>query len=133
MMKLVKVLITPERLECFKKALKEDGFTGMTIMAVEGQVNQNALPHEHCDGITPFDLLPRIQIEMVVDYYNVDHVISTIVDVCRIEKIAQCRIMVVPVEKAIRVLKGEVVEEFIAGGSSWTASSAIAGMRSAKE
>ena len=133
MMKLVKILITPERLECFKKALKEDGFTGMTIMAVEGQVDENRIPREHCDGVMPFDLLPRIQVEMVVDYYNVDHVISTIVELCRTEKIAHCRIIVVPVEKAIRVLKGEVVEEFIAGGACGTASCMIAGMNPAKE
>lgn len=117
-MKLVKAIITPERLESLKKALGENGFTGMIITALDIQREQKNMPDEHCDGFFPFDLQPRVQIEIVVDYPDVDHLISTIVESCRAEQIGNCRIMVIPLEKTISILNGEVLEEFVIPGTT---------------
>ena len=116
-MKLVKAILKPERFEFVRKVLEENKFTGMTITAVDGQGDQKHFPPDNCNSLNSFDLLPRIQIDIVVDYARVDPLIGTIVETCRTEHVGDCRIFVIPVEKAIRVVKGEVLEEFQAGGT----------------
>ena len=117
-MKLVRAILMPEGFEFVRKALEENGFTGMTVTTVEGRGEQKRFPPENCKSLKSFDILPRIQIDMVVDYTKVDPLIGTIVETCRTEQCGDCRIFVIPVEKAIRVLKGEVHEEFLAGSTS---------------
>jgi len=116
-MKLVKIIIRPERFGFVKYGLEENGFYGMTITAVEGQGEQKRISPEPCKGLKAFDLHPKIQIEIVVDYDRVDYLISTIAESCRNENISDCRIYIIPVEKTIRILKGEVLEESPVGGT----------------
>lgn len=117
-MKLVKIIITPERFESLKNILKENGFADMMIMAVDAQREQNMRPDERCDGHMSFDLQPRIQIDIVVNYNDVDHLISTIVESCRAKNIANCRIVVMPVEKTVTILNGEIQETFVIAGTT---------------
>lgn len=116
-MKLVKAILRPEQFEFVRKALEENGYTCMTITVSEGHGERKHFPTENCDSLNSFDLLPRIQIDIVVDYAKVDPLIGTIVETCRTEHVGDCRIFVIPVEKAIRVVKGEVLQEFHAGGN----------------
>jgi nitrogen regulatory protein P-II 1 len=116
-MKLVKAILKPERFEFVRKALEENGFTGMTVTTVDGQGEQKHFPPDNCDSLNSFDLQPRIQIDIVVDYAKVDTLIGTIVETCRTEYVGDCRICVIPVEKGIRVVKGEVLEEIQTGGT----------------
>jgi len=132
-MKLVRTILRPERFEFVRKALEENRFTGMTITAVDGQGDQKHFPPDNCDGLNSFDLLPRIQIDIVVDYAKVDPLISTIVETCRTEHVGDCRIFVIPVEKAIRVLKGEVLEEFLVGGTFGIVVPGFAGLSATDE
>jgi nitrogen regulatory protein P-II 1 len=116
-MKLVKAIFRPEQFIIIKNALEENGFLNMTITPVEGQGELKHISHDHCDSVSAFDLLPRIQIEMVVDSSQVDHLIGTIGETCRTEHVGDGRIYVIPVEKAIRVLNGEILVESPQGGS----------------
>lgn len=102
-MKLVKAIIRPERLEPLKKALEENGFTGMTITAVRGRGEQNRLVLEYRCGLMMVGLLPKIQVELMVNYYNVDHVVTIILESCRTGNQGDGKIFVLPIDNAIRM------------------------------
>lgn len=116
-MKLVKAIIKPERFEFVKKALEENGFYGMTVMEVMGRGEQKGIALEYRGGKMMVDLLPKIQLEIVVNYDKVDLLISTIVESCRTGKVGDGRIFVTDVEKAIRIRTGEAQEETRVGGT----------------
>jgi nitrogen regulatory protein P-II 1 len=107
-MKLVKTIIKPERLEFVKKALDENGFNGMTITEVQGRGEQKGITLEYRGGLMTVDLLPKIQIEIVVRDNDLDSLISTISESARTGKIGDGKIFVIPVEKAIRIRTGEM-------------------------
>lgn len=106
-MKLVKAIIKPERFEFVKKALEEKGFNGMTITEVKGRGEQKGISLEYRGGLMTVDLLPKIQIEIVVKAADLDSLISTISESARTGKIGDGKIFVIPVEKAIRIRTGE--------------------------
>jgi nitrogen regulatory protein P-II 1 len=116
-MKMVKAIIKPERFEFVKTALEENGFNGMTVTGVEGRGDQKGITLEYRGGHMTVDLLPKIQIEIVVDYDKVDRVIGIISESCRTGKVGDGRIFVIPVEKAIRIRTGETLEESPVGGT----------------
>ena len=106
-MKLVKAIIKPERFEFVKKALEEKGFNGMTITEVKGRGEQKGISLEYRGSLMTVDLLPKIQIEIVVKAADLDSLISTISESARTGKIGDGKIFVIPVEKAIRIRTGE--------------------------
>lgn len=106
-MKLVKAVIKPERFEFVKKALEDAGFKGMTITEVRGRGEQKGIALEYRGGLMTVDLLPKIQIEIVVRAAEVDALISTISEAAKTGKIGDGKIFVIPVEKAIRIRTGE--------------------------
>ncbi|PKL65121.1 MAG: transcriptional regulator [Methanomicrobiales archaeon HGW-Methanomicrobiales-3] len=110
-MKQVKAIIKPERFESVKKALEENGFSGMTITNVNGRGDQKGITLEYRGGRMNVDLLPKIEIEMVVNYDRVDLLVSTITQSCRSGRIGDGRIFVSPVEKVVRIRTGESLEE----------------------
>lgn len=110
-MKLVKAIIKPERFESVKNAVEKNGFSGMTITEVKGRGEQKGITLAYRGGRMNVDLLPKIQIEMVVNYDQVDFLISTIAESCRTGKVGDGRIFVTPVERVVRIRTGESLEE----------------------
>jgi len=106
-MKLVKAIIKPERFEFVKKALEDKGFNGMTITEVKGRGEQKGITLEYRGGQYIVDLLPKIQLEIVVRDTDVDILITIITDSARTGKIGDGKIFVLPVEKSIRIRTGE--------------------------
>ena len=109
-MKLVKAIINPERFEFVKKAMEEKGFKGMTITEVKGRGEQKGITLEYRGGLMTVDLLPKIQIEIVIRDSDLDVLISTLMESARTGKIGDGKIFVMPVEKSIRIRTGEIEE-----------------------
>jgi len=107
-MKLIKTIIKPERLEFVKKALEDKGFNGMTITEVKGRGEQKGIALEYRGGLMTVDLLPKVQLELVVKDSDVDSLIATIAESARTGKIGDGKIFVIPVEKSIRIRTGEI-------------------------
>jgi nitrogen regulatory protein P-II 1 len=107
-MKLVKAVIKPERFEFVKKALEEKGYIGMTITEVKGRGEQKGIALQYRGKVMSVDMLPKIQIEIVVRDESVDDLVATITQASRTGKIGDGKIFVLPVEKAIRIRTGEV-------------------------
>jgi nitrogen regulatory protein P-II 1 len=106
-MKLVKTVIKPERFEFVKKALEDKGFKGMTITEVKGRGEQKGITLEYRGGLMTVDLLPKIQLEIVVRDNELDTLITALMESARTGKIGDGKIFVIPVEKSIRIRTGE--------------------------
>jgi nitrogen regulatory protein P-II 1 len=106
-MKMVKAIVKPERFEFVKKALEDKGFIGMTVTEVKGRGAQKGITLEYRGGLMTVDMLPKIQIEIVVRDSDLDSLISIIMEAARTGKIGDGKIFVLPVEKSIRIRTGE--------------------------
>ena len=106
-MKMVKAIVKPERFEFVKKALEDKGFNGMTITEVKGRGAQKGITLEYRGGLMTVDLLPKIQIEIVVRDSDTDNLVSIIMEAARTGKIGDGKIFILPVEKSIRIRTGE--------------------------
>jgi len=107
-MKLVKAIIKPERFEIVKKALEEKGVTSMTTTEVQGRGEQKGITLEYRGKQMIVDMLPKIQIEIIVRDKEVDELIATIIGAARTGRIGDGKIFVLPVDAAIRIRTGEM-------------------------
>ena len=105
---MVKAIIKPERFEFVKKALEEQGFAGMTIVEVKGRGEQKGITLEYRGKAMIVDMLPKIQIEIVIRDEYLDDLIAAITGAAKTGKIGDGKIFIMPVEKAIRIRTGEV-------------------------
>jgi len=106
-MKLIKTIIKPERFEFVKKALEEKGFKGMTITDVKGRGEQKGITLEYRGGLMTVDLLPKVQLEIVVRDSEVDTLITTLMESARTGKIGDGKIFILPVGGVFRIRTGE--------------------------
>jgi len=106
-MRMIKAILKPERFEFVKKALEDKGFISMTITEVRGRGEQKGISLEYRGGLMTVDMLPKIQLEIVVKEKDVDTVITTITESARTGKIGDGKIFVIPVERSIRIRTGE--------------------------
>lgn len=107
-MKLVKAIIKPERFEFVKKALEDKGFVSMTTYEIRGRGTQKGIFLEYRGGLMTVDMLPKVQIEIVVKEKDVDTLITTITESARTGKFGDGKIFIIPVEKSIRIRTGEM-------------------------
>lgn len=107
-MKLIKAIIKPERFEIVKRALEDKGVTGMTVTSVEGRGEQKGITLEYRGKPMVVDMLPKIQIEMIVRDQEVNDLVETVIESARTENIGDGKIFILPVDMAIRVRTGEL-------------------------
>jgi len=85
--------------ERVKNALKGIGIVPLTAYPVQGRGVQG--------GIPPYDLLPKIKIELVVKDEDLEKVIDAIIMSARSGTSGDGKIFVMPVEDAIRIRTGK--------------------------
>jgi nitrogen regulatory protein P-II 1 len=107
-MKMVVAIIRPEKLESVKKALEAKGFVAMTVTEVKGRGEQKGITLQFRGRTMEVDLLPKMEIVMVVKDEDVDTVIDTIVQSARTGRYGDGKIFVLPVERSVRIRTGEV-------------------------
>lgn len=107
-MKLIKAIIKPERFEIVKKALEDKGVTGMTVSEVQGRGEQKGITLEYRGKPMVVDMLPKIQIELIVRDNETDDLVATIIGSARSGRIGDGKIFILPVDAAIRVRTGEL-------------------------
>jgi nitrogen regulatory protein P-II 1 len=110
-MQFIKAIIKPERLDAVKAALEESGFFGMTITEVQGRGEQKGISLQYRGGTIVVDLIPKVEIELVVSDKTVDAVVEAIKKGAYTGKIGDGRIFIMPVSKSIKIRTNEVIEE----------------------
>ena len=106
-MMLVKAIIRPEKFESVKSALEDIGTHGMTVSEVKGRGEQKGISLQYRGKSYSVDLLPKIQVEVVIRDEDCEKVIAAISGAARTGKIGDGKIFLLPVHRVIRIRTGE--------------------------
>jgi len=103
----IDIIIKQSKFEILKEAMNEIGITGMTVTQVLGCGIQKG-KHEYYRGVeTEINLLPKVQVEIVVAKVPVRKVIDTAKKVLYTGHIGDGKIFVYNVENVVKVRTGE--------------------------
>ena len=78
MTKKIEAIIREEKLEDVKNALKEIGIVGMNVFEVRGHGRQGGISLTGRTGTYQVDMLPRLQLNIILSDHNVEKTINTI-------------------------------------------------------
>jgi nitrogen regulatory protein P-II 1 len=110
-MKLVVAVIKPFKLDDVKAALERVGVQGLTVSEAQGFGRQKGHTEVYRGAEYHVDLVPKVQLELLVDDDNVDAVVDALVSAARTGKIGDGKVWVTSVEEVIRIRTGERGEE----------------------
>ena len=103
----VEIVCKEARLESLKNAMMSIGITGMTVTHVMGYGSQKGKPEYYRGVLVDTNLLPKIQVEMVVSAIPVRDVIEAAKRALYTGHIGDGKIFVYDVENVVKVRTGE--------------------------
>jgi Ammonia permease len=103
----IEIICKDARFEALKVALSEIGITGMTVTHVMGCGVQKGQPEYYRGVAVETNLLPKVQVEVVVSKVPVSKVVETAKKVLYTGHIGDGKIFVYDVENVIKVRTGE--------------------------
>jgi nitrogen regulatory protein PII len=106
-MKKIEAIIKPFKLDEVKSALSDIGVTGMTISEVKGFGRQRGHKEVYRGTEYQVDLVPKIQLGVVVGAGLADKVVDLIRRTANTGKIGDGKIFVTALEQAVRIRTGE--------------------------
>jgi len=106
-MKLIKAIVRPNKVDEVKDALAKLSVSGVTVTEVRGHGKQKGHTAVYRGKEYDVSLLPKMEIEVVVQDTSVDEVIGAIVQAARTGEIGDGRVFVIPVEQSYRIRTGE--------------------------
>ena len=111
----VEILMKQERFEKLKKAMNEIGVTGMTVTQVLGCGTQKGAPEYYRGVQMEMQLLPKIQVEMVISKVTPMEVIEAARKALYTGHIGDGKIFVYDVEDVVKVRTGETGYDALQG------------------
>ena len=106
-MKKIEAVIREEKVQFVKDALKAIGIMGMNIVEVRGHGRQGGITLDGRNGTYQIDMLPRVQVNIILSDHNVDITVDTICKAANTGSQGDGIIFVYPVEEVIRIRTGE--------------------------
>ena len=106
-MKLITAIIKPFKLDDVRKALVDLGIEGMTVTEVKGFGRQKGHTEVYRGAEYEVNLIPKIQIDLVVKDDLLDSATSAIVEAGKTDKVGDGKIFVSDVQGAISIRTGE--------------------------
>jgi nitrogen regulatory protein P-II 1 len=106
-MRLVTGVIRRFKLDDVRAALLAFGVQGMTVTESSGYGRQRGHTEVYRGAEYTVDLLPKLQLEILVDDADVDDIVDVLVRAARTGKIGDGKVWSVPVETVVRVRTGE--------------------------
>src|SRR5512134_1765101 len=107
MTKKIEAIFREEKLTAVKTALYEIGIVGMNVIEVRGHGRQGGIELAGRIGVYKVDLLPRVQLNIILSDHNVEKTIETIQQAAQTGNIGDGLIFVYPVDEVIRIRTGE--------------------------
>jgi nitrogen regulatory protein P-II 1 len=107
MTKKIEAIIREEKLDEVKNALRDIGIVGLNVIEVRGHGRQGGIQLAGRIGSYQVDMLPKIQLNIVLSDHNVEKTIETICQAARTGQTGDGIIFVYPVDDVIRVRTGE--------------------------
>jgi nitrogen regulatory protein P-II 1 len=106
-MKLIKAVLRPNKVDDVRDALEKIGVPGMTVTEVRGHGRQKGHTAIYRGKEYNVSLLPKIEVELVVQDAQADEVVATIIAAARTGEIGDGRVFVIPVEGGLNIRTGE--------------------------
>ena len=106
-MQLIKAIVRPNKVDDIKDALDKIHVSGLTVTEVRGHGRQKGHTAIYRGKEYNVSLLPKMQIEVVVENSAVEEAIKAIVESARTGEIGDGRVFVLPVEQTYKIRTGE--------------------------
>ena len=103
MLKKVEAIIREDKLNDVKEALKEMGIVGLNVFEIRGHGRQGGIRLAGRSGSYQVDLLPKIQVNIILSEQNLDEVLDTIMKAAYTGEAGDGLIFVYPVDEVIRI------------------------------
>ena len=107
MTKKIEAIIREEKLGAVQEALRDIGIVGMNVVEVQGRGRQGGISLTGRTGTYQVDMLPRVQVNIVLSDHNVEKTVETIRQAAQSGNIGDGLIFIYPVEEVIRIRTGE--------------------------
>jgi nitrogen regulatory protein PII len=107
-MKLIKSIVRPNKVDEVRDALSKLGIAGVTVTEVRGHGKQKGHTAVYRGKEYNVNLLPKMELEVVVDDSVADDVIKAIIAAARTGEIGDGRVFVIPIEQSYRIRTGEL-------------------------
>jgi nitrogen regulatory protein P-II 1 len=107
MIKKLEAFIREEALDAVKEALQSIGIVGMNVYEVRGHGRQGGIELSWRGTSYQMDLLPKMQVNIVLSEHNVEKAVEAITNAARTGKEGDGLIFVYPVENVVRIRTGE--------------------------
>jgi nitrogen regulatory protein P-II 1 len=107
MTKKIEAIIREDALDTVKSALHDIGIIGMNVFEIRGHGRQGGVKLSWRGRAYKMDLIPKIQLNIVLSDENVERTIETIVTAARTGNEGDGIIFVYPVEDVVRVRTSE--------------------------
>lgn len=107
-MVLLKAIFRPDRADAVKDALIKIGIGGMTMTEVRGHGQQKGHTTVYRGQEYAVTLLPKMQVEVVMEDHLVADAITAVIESARTGQIGDGRIFTMPVSGSYRIRTGEL-------------------------
>jgi len=107
MTKKIEAIIREEKLNDVKEALQRIGIVGMNVTECRGHGRQGGIELVGRSGAYKVDMLPRLQVNIVLSDHNVEKAIDTICQAAQTGNVGDGLIFVYPVDDVIRIRTGD--------------------------
>ena len=107
MTKKIEAIIREEKLNDVKEALQRIGIVGMNVTECRGHGRQGGIELVGRSGAYRVDMLPRLQVNIVLSDHNVEKAIDTICQAAQTGNVGDGLIFVYPVDDVIRIRTGD--------------------------
>ena len=106
-MKMIVAIIKPFRLDDVRDALAQAGIQGMTVTEVKGFGRQKGHTELYRGAEYVVDFLPKLKLEVAVPDDRCEAAVDAIVESAASGKIGDGKVVVLPLEQAVRIRTGE--------------------------
>lgn len=103
----IEAIIREEKLSDVKEALRKIGIIGMNVFEIQGHGRQGGITLTGRAGSYQVDMLPRIQVNIILSDHNVERTIQTICAAAQTGNRGDGVIFVYPIVDVIRIRTGE--------------------------
>jgi nitrogen regulatory protein P-II 1 len=107
MTKKIEAIIREEALDVVKNALKDIGIVGMNVFEVRGHGRQGGIELSWRGTSYRMDLIPKMQLNIILSDHNVERTVDAIVRAARTGKEGDGIIFIYPVDDVVRIRTGE--------------------------
>ncbi len=113
MLKKIEAIIREDKVNDVKDALGAIGIVGLNMFEIRGHGRQGGIKLAGRSGTYQVDMLPKIQVNIVLSEHNMEETIAAICQAAYTGEPGDGLIFVYPVEEVIRIRTGERSREAV--------------------